>query len=293
MCLKRWSRRSTYRLSEELKVAGVLACPNSVGHILKENNFSLRVNRKTIAETYHPDRNRQFEIMSETRKRFENAGQPIITVDSKKKELIGNFKNPGKAWCGEPEKVLNHEFRSQAVAVITPYGIYEPVHNKGTVVVGISSDTPAFAVDSIEIWLTQFAPKRYRKIKDLLILCDSGGSNGARPRMWKYALHQKICKVYGIRISVCHYPAGASKWNLADHRLFSFITKNWEGRPLRSLDIVLKCLRSTTTRKGLQVDAALNSKQYQKGIKVSESEMKEIGLISNDELPQWNYSLVP
>jgi hypothetical protein len=151
--------------------------------------------RKTIAETYHPDRNRQFEIMAEIRKRFEDAGQPIITVDSKKTELIGNFKNPGKTWCDEPEKVLNHEFRSQAMAIITPYGIYEPVYNKGTVVVGVSSDTPAFAVDSIEIWLTQFAPKRYQEIKDLLILCDSGGSNGARPQMWKYALHQRICNV--------------------------------------------------------------------------------------------------
>lgn len=291
--LIRWSRRSTYRLSAELKQYDICACPNSVASILKDNDFSLRVNRKCIAETHHPDRNRQFEIIAETRKRFEDAGHPIISVDSKKKELVGNFKNPGKTWRNEPDDVLCHEFRSQATGIATPYGIFEPVYNAATVVVGMSSDTPEFAVDCIETWLTQCAQRRYGNVKELLILCDNGGSNGARTRLWKYALYQTLCKQYGISVQVCHYPTGASKWNPVEHRLFSFITNNWQGRPLRSFDIVLESIRSTNTKKGLTVEATLNEKQYQKGIKVTDTEMKSIGFTPNDELPLWNYSIAP
>ena len=291
--LKRWSRRSTYKLSEELKQFNITACPNSVGNILKDNNFSLRVNRKCIAETQHPDRNRQFEIIAETRKRFEDAGHPIISVDSKKKELIGNFKNPGKTWRTESDDVLCHEFRSQAIGIATPYGIFEPLYNMGTVIVGISLDTSEFAVDCIETWLTQIAQRKYQNAKELLILCDNGGSNGSRSRLWKYRLYHTFCKQYGITVRVCHYPTGASKWNPVEHRLFSFITNNWQGRPLRSFDIVLECIRSTKTNNGLKVEALINDKEYQKGVKVTNIEMKNIGFISNDELPLWNYSLVP
>jgi hypothetical protein len=195
---KRWSRRSTYKLSDELKEHNLFACPSSVGSILKANNFSLRVNRKCIAETHHPDRNRQFEIITETRKRFEDAGQPIISVDSKKKELIGNFKNPGRTWRKEDEKVYHHDFRSYATGLAAPYGIFEPVYNLGTVVVGNSYDTSEFAVDCIELWLNDVAQKRYRSIKELLILCDGGGSNGARTRLWKYELYEEICQRYGF-----------------------------------------------------------------------------------------------
>lgn len=291
--LVRWSRRSTYRLSEELKEYNVSACPSSVGKILKSSNFSLRVNRKCVAETYHPDRNRQFEIISEIRKRFEDKDQPIISIDSKKKELIGNFKNPGKTWRKNYDKVYDHDFRSNAIGIAAPYGIFEPVYNLGSVVVGMSYDTPEFAVDCIELWLNEFAQKRYRNIKELLILCDGGGSNGYRARLWKYNLHQEVCKKYGIPIRVCHYPTGASKWNPVEHRLFGPITNNWQGRPLRSFEIALECIRSTSTKKGLRVDAVLNDKEYQKGIKVSDSQMKMISLIRHDELPQWNYSLIP
>lgn len=289
----RWSRRSTYKLSEELKEYNILACAGSVGNILKENRFSLRANRKSIAETYHPDRNRQFAIIAETRKRFEDKGQPIISVDSKKKELIGNFKNPGRTWRKEPDNVFDHDFRSYAIGLATPYGIFEPVYNLGTVVVGMSSDTAEFAVDCIELWLNDFAQERYDNIKELLILCDSGGSNGFRMRLWKYELYQEICQKYGITIRVCHYPTGASKWNPVEHRLFGAITSNWQGRPLRSFDIALECIRSTRTKKGLQVDAVLNQKEYSKGIKVSDGQMQEINLVWYDELPKWNYSLCP
>lgn len=288
----RWSRRSTYQLSEELKEFNVFASPSSVGNILKDNKFSLRANRKCIAETYHPDRNRQFEIITQTRKRFEDKGQPIISIDSKKKELIGNFKNPGKTWRKTYDKVYDHDFRSHAIGIAAPYGIFEPIYNLGTVFVGRSYDTPEFAVDCINMWLKAFAQRRYRNIKELLILCDGGGSNSFRARAWKYNLYQEICKQYGISIRVCHYPTGASKWNPVEHRLFGPITNNWQGRPLRSFEIALECIRSTSTKKGLKVDAVLNNKEYQKGIKVPDSQMRKIKLTWNDELPKWNYTLI-
>ena len=291
--LVRWSRRSTYKLSKELKENNIFACPSSVGKILKEINFSLKANRKCISETRHPDRNRQFEIIAETRKRFEDAGQPIISVDSKKKELIGNFKNQGKTWRKHADKVYDHDFRSHAIGIAAPYGIFEPICNLATVIVGMSYDTAAFAVDCIALWLNDFAQKRYKNLQEVLILCDGGGSNGSRLRLWKYELYQKLCKKYGISVRVCHYPTGASKWNPVEHRLFGPITANWQGRPLRSFQIALECIRSTSTKKGLKVDAVLNDKKYQKGIKVSDSQIKSINLVRHDELPLWNYSLVP
>lgn len=288
----RWSRRSTYKLSKELREEyNIRACPGSVGNILKSNKFSLRANRKCIAETHHPDRNRQFEIIAYVRKQFEDSGQPIISVDSKKKELIGNFKNSGITWRKTYDKVYDHDFRSNAIGIAAPYGIFEPVYNLGTVVVGMSYDTPEFAVDCINLWMDGFAQKRYHNIRDLLILCDGGGSNGYRARAWKYNLYHEICKKYGIGVQICHYPTGSSKWNPVEHRLFGPITNNWQGRPLRSFDIALECIRSTSTKKGLKVDAVLNDKEYQKGIKVSDSEIKMINLTHNDELPQWNYKL--
>lgn len=291
--LVRWSRRSTYNLSEELKENSVFACPSSVGKILKDNKFSLKSNRKCISETYHPHRNRQFEIIAETRKRFEDAGHPIISVDSKKKELIGNFKNPGKTWRKNADKVYDHDFRSNAIGIAAPYGIFEPIYNLGTVIVGGSYDTAEFAVDCIELWLNDFAQKRYDNLQELLILCDGGGSNGARLRLWKYELYQKLCKKHGISVRVCHYPTGASKWNPIEHRLFGPITANWQGRPLRSFEIALESIRSTSTKKGLKVDAVRNDKEYQKGIKVSDSQINSINLVRHDVLPLWNYSLVP
>lgn len=291
--LVRWSRRSTYKLSAELKEINISVSPSSVGKILKIGKFSLRVNRKCVSETHHPDRNRQFEIISETRKRFEDKGQPIISIDSKKKELIGNFKNSGKTWRKNCDKVYDHDFRSQAIGIAAPYGIFEPVYNLGTVVVGKSYDTPEFAVNCIDLWFKNFAQKRYQNVKELLILCDGGGSNGSRSRLWKYYLYLEICKKYGIGIRVCHYPTGASKWNPVEHRLFGPITNNWQGRPLRSFEIALECIQSTSTKKGLRVEAVLNDKEYQKGNKASDSQMKTINLIRNDELPQWNYLLIP
>ncbi len=291
MSATKWCRKTTYSLKKDLENHKIFISENSVGKILKYGNYSLRLNRKSIAETKHPDRNEQFELITATRKRFQNAGQPTICVDSKKKELVGNFKNPGKRWVLTVDEVLNHDFRSQAIGLANPYGIYEPDCNLGTVIVGTSRDTSEFAVDSITTWLNYYAFDRYGKIKELLILADSGGSNGALPRLWKYSIYEKIAKVYGIKITVCHYPSGASKWNMVDHRLFSFITLNWKGVPLRSYDTVLGYIRSTTTKKGLKVEAVLNEQKYEKGIKISDSQMMEINLKRGDRLPNWNYEI--
>jgi len=293
MSALKWSRKSTYALSEELCARNIFISPRTTGKLLKHIDYSLKANRKTIAETHHPERNRQFEIIGDRKKRFADIDQPIISVDSKKKELVGNFKNQGRTWEKESEKVFAHDFRSMAEGIANPYGIYDMRANNGTVVVGTSCDTPAFAVDSIELWLISSGWQEYPHMKQLLILCDSGGSNSYRARAWKHGLYSKISRVYGISITVCHYPPGASKWNPVDHRLFSFISINWAGKPLRSYEIILNFIRNTTTKQGLQVDAILNENKYEKGIKISDTQMNEINIRNNELLPQWNYTIVP
>lgn len=293
MSRKKWSRKDTRSISEEMKSRGIDVCPNTVGELLKDQDYSLRVNRKTIAETHHPDRNQQFEFIAETRKRFEDAGDPVLSVDTKKKELVGNFKNAGKAWNKRSEEVLVHDFRSDAQAKASPYGLYDTLHNRGTVVVGTSADTPEFAVDCLDLWITAFGWSTYPNMKRLLLLCDSGGSNGYRPRLWKYKLYKTIAQNHGINVTVCHYPPGASKWNPVEHRLFSFISMEWAGYPLRSIDLMLDYIRGTTTKTGLEVTALLNPKNYVKGIKVSKSQFNEIGLHRDAVLPKWNYTITP
>jgi len=293
MTPKKWSRKDTRQISEELRGKGVSICANTVAKLLKDQDYSLRTNRKSIGETLHPDRNEQFEIIAETRKRFEDEGQPILSVDTKKKELVGNFKNAGTTWRKNNDEVLVHDFRSDAVAIAAPFGMFEPVLNRGTVVVGTSAETGEFAVDAIEQWLNTFGWKSYVGTRKLLILCDGGGANNCRARLWKYRLYRQISQAYGIQIRVCHYPSGASKWNPVEHRLFSFISMEWAGIPLRSLDIMLDCIRSTKTSTGLTVEAFLNTEQYEKGIKISDSQMKEIPLEKHDRLPNWNYTISP
>jgi hypothetical protein len=276
MSTKRWSRKDTRSISKEMKAQGIEICPNTVGKILKDQDYSLRSNRKTIAETHHPNRDQQFEIIGQTRKRFEDEGHPIVSVDTKKKEPVGNFKNPGKAWRERDEDVFVHDFRSKAVAMTSPYGLYEMLLNRGTVVVGTSFDTPEFAVDCLDLWLNEVGWNTYPSMKKLLLFCDSGGSNGYRPRLWKYKLYKQIVQPYGIDVTVCHYPPGASKWNPVEHRLFSFITMEWAGYPLRSLELMLDYIRGTTTQTGLEVNAFLNTKTYVRGIKVSDDQFNDI-----------------
>lgn len=290
---RRWTRKSTYAISEELRAEDISISPKTAGKLLKDLNYSLKINRKTIAETHNPARNQQFGIIADMKMRFTDLAQPVVSVDSKKKELIGNFKNNGKTWNKKAEEVLCHDFRSMASGIANPYGIYDLTTNCGTVVVGTSYDTPEFAAESIELWLTSSGWTQYPHMDELLILCDAGGSNSYRARLWKYVLCNKICRPYGISITVCHYPPGASKWNPTDHRLFSFISMNWAGVPLRSFDIMLNYIRKTTTRQGLKVDAILNEKKYAKGINISEAQMKTINLKRQKQLPDWNYTISP
>ncbi len=256
-------------------------------------DYSLKVNRKMIAETHHPDRNEQFEYISFMKKRFHIWNQPIISVDTKKKELIGNFKNPGRKWTKGNDDVLNHDFRSKALGIANPYGIFDLVKNSGFVVVGTSYDTAEFAVESIESWLTRYGLNQYQNPHHILILCDSGGSNGYRVRLWKYALYHIICCKYNISITVCHYPSGASKWNPIDHRLFSFINMNWQAEPLRSYEIMLNLIRKTTTETGLKVNAILNKKQYEKGLKITNQQVESINVKKHNTLSFWNYTIYP
>ena len=268
-----------------------MICPNSVAKMLKIANFSLRCCRKSIAETQHPDRDRQFHIIAQQRQRFEERQQPMISVDTKKRELVGNFRNQGKRYCREPDETFVHDFPSCALGVAIPYGICDLSANRGTVVVGTSHDTPEFAVDAIHTWLITSGFDRYPDLDELLIFADTGGSNGARCRLWKYALYHRISKVYGVRITVCHYPPGASKWNPVEHRLFSQISNNWQGVPLRSYEIILGFIRSTQTTTGLRVQAFLNEKTYERGIRITDREMRAIPIERADELGQWNYTI--
>lgn len=211
----------------------------------------------------------------------------------KRRSRLAIFKNPGKAWGRHDEDVFVHDFRSQAVAMASPYWLYEIFLNRGTVVIGTSHDTPEFAVDCLDLWLNEVGWDTYPSMKKLLLLCDSGGSNGYRPRLWKYKPYNQIAKGHGIDVTVCHYPPGASKWNPVEHRLFSFITMEWAGYPLRSIDLMIDYIRGTTTKTGLKVNAFLNSKLYEKGIQISDAQFKEISIKCHETLPAWNYTIQP
>jgi len=289
----KWTRKSTRSVSQALAAEGVAASPNTVAVCLKQLDFSLQRNRKSIGETHHPLRDQQFQRLNALKADFLDRGQPVISVDSKKRELVGLFLNPGQSWCRLAPQVLVHDFRSQAFGVALPYGILDLLMNAGTVVVGTSHDTAEFAVDAIETWLTSYGWFHHPHMKELLVLCDSGGSNGARPWLWKYCLHQRLAQVYGLPITVCHYPPGASKWNPIDHRLFSFISLNWAGVPLQSYELILKYIRTTTTRTGLTVDATLNRKRYDTGKKISPQQHEELAIQRDEILPQWNYTIQP
>jgi hypothetical protein len=293
MSALKWTRKSTRQTSRELKRQKIPASPRTVARLLKQLEFSLKANRKSIAATQHPNRDRQFRYIAQMKKHFVSLGEPAISVDGKQKELIGNFYNPGRVWRRQADAVGDHDFRSTAIAITTPYGIYDVCVNDGFVVVGTSHDTPAFAVDSIVCWLINAGTRRYPKIKELLIFCDTGGSNGSRPRAWKYAIQQRLCDAFGIAVTVCHYPTGASKWNPIEHRLFSFISTNWAGKPLRSFETMLKYIRTTKTQTGLKVRARLNTKKYPRGIKINAAQMAEINIRRHQILPNWNYTIYP
>ena len=254
----KWTRKTTEKIARELKKLAIDVSPKTVGRLLKTLQYSLKVNHKKIASGSSPDRNAQFECIAAHRKRCEEQGTPAISVDTKKKELVGNFKNAGAAWNKEAVAVKDHDFRSEGLGMAAPYGIYDVNANTGSVFIGTSHDTPQFAVASIEKWWRYHGRRRYGDAKELLILADCGGSNGYRCRAWKYQL-QQFSNRHSLIITVRHYPPGASKWNPIEHRLFSEISKNWAGRPLDSLETVKNYLGTTATKPGLSVKAYLDT----------------------------------
>lgn len=289
----KWTRRTTAKIAKQLESLGIEVSPNTVARLLKEMDFSLRVNHKKKSNGSPKERDAQFAEIAALRERFAGEGKPLISVDTKHRELVGQFKNAGTSLLREPIFVNDHDFRSLAKGVALPYGIYDPLANRGSVFVGISYNTPAFAVDSIGRWWRSEGHKRYPHADHIAILADSGGSNGASCRTWKYDLQHRLCNRYGLAVTVAHYPPGASKWNPIEHRLFSEISKNWAGRPLDSYETILKCIRTTATSTGLRVRAQLVRKTYPKGIKITTSQMRELALEEHQPLPKWNYTLRP
>lgn len=289
-----WTSKSLRKLSAELKLQGFNVSHNYIGELLKKKGFSLQANRKTDEGKSHPDRNAQFEHIHETIKVYQSECQPVISVDAKKKELVGNFKNAGKELCRkkEPEKVKVYDFPSDAQGKAIPYGVYDITKNKGWVSVGIDHDTAEFAANTMKTWWTKMGKSCYPNAQKLLITADGGGSNSSRSRLWKKEL-QKLSNETGLQLEVCHFPPATSKWNKIEHRLFSYIAQNWRGKPLLSYEIIVNLIGSTTTTKGLKVICELNKNKYKTGIKVTDKEMKSFNLKRNDFHGEWNYIVSP
>ena len=289
-----WSSKSLRKLSEELKSEGYDISYRTVRILLREMDYSLKSNRKMNEGKSHADRNLQFEHINSRAIEFMKESQPVISIDTKKKELIGNFKNNGKEWKpkGEYDEVNVYDFIQLAVGKAVPYGIYDMKLNEGYVNVGIDHDTAEFAVQSIKKWWECMGKKRYPDAKRLLITADGGGSNGSRVKLWKIEL-QKFATETGLEISVCHFPPGTSKWNKIEHRLFSFITKNWRGKPLVSYEVIVNLIANTRTEKGLRVECSIVWDEYEKGIKISKEEMLKLNTIPDEFHGEWNYTISP
>ena len=290
----RWSCKSTRKLAEELNNAGHDVSHVTVATLLSELGYSLQGNKKTIEGASHPDRNAQFEYINRMTQEYQQQGQPVISVDTKKKELVGNFKNGGRELRpeGDPEKVLVHDFKIKGLGKVNPYGIYDIARNCGWVNVGTDNDTAAFAVESIRRWWNSMGQTVYPEAEKLLITADSGGSNGYRIRLWKTEL-QKLADETGLEIAACHFPPGTSKWNKIEHRLFAFITQNWRGKPLVSHEVIVNLISATTTKKGLQVECQLDRNSYPKGIKIPDEMMEQINIVRSDFHGEWNYTIIP
>jgi hypothetical protein len=286
-------RSSLRRLSELLVRAGHAVSPPTVGRLLRDRKYSLRVNVKSEAGEDHPDRDEQFVYLQQQKEAFLSAGWPVISVDTKKKELIGNFANGGRAWCREAERVHVHDFSQDALGRAVPYGVYDLFHNRGSIYVGDSADTPRFAVDVIAAWWREEGQASYPEADHLLVLADGGGSNGYQPRMWKAQLQEQLADQLGLTVTVCHYPTGCSKWNPIEHRLFGPISLNWAGQPLRTFERMLELIRGTTTSTGLTVRACRLRRSYPKKESISDAEMKRLALERHPVCPRWNYTIRP
>jgi len=290
----RWTCKSTRNLAEALRGQGHSLSHVTVARLLAEADYSLQGNRKTMEGTSHPDRNAQFEYINARSAQQLTRDQPVISVDTKKKELVGAFKNAGREWRpqGEPEAVRVHDFIDPEHGKAIPYGVYEVQRNVGWVSVGVTHDTSAFAVETIRKWWRHMGKKAYPRATSLLITADSGGSNGARVRLWKFEL-QRLANKTGLAIHVCHFPPGTSKWNKIEHRLFSFITQNWRGKPLRTRAAIVNMIASTRTRTGLKVRCVLDTHHYPKAVKVSDAQMQQLRLSPHNFHGDWNYTIAP
>ena len=294
MSLLRWTNKSTARIAEELTQVGHAASDETVRRKLLEMEYSLQVNRKTLAGSSPVERDEQFRYINRLVKQRLRRGDPVLSVDTKKKERVGNFKNPGRTWRpqGQPSAVNIYDFPHLGEGPAIPYGAYDVGRNQGFVNVGISHDTAEFAVESLRRWWRLIGRRHYAKATGLLLCADGGGSNGFRNRGWKYHL-QQLADALGLEVTVCHYPPGTSKWNKVEHRLFSYISLNWQGRPLVSYETVVNLIGATRTKAGLRVKASLDAGAYELGVKIPDVEMERLNLQPHRTLPQWNYTLRP
>ena len=290
----RWTCKSVRRLAGELRTRGHKVSAQLVSELLHAQGYSLQGTRKTREDGTHPDRNAQFEHIAERVKQMQAQGAPVISVDAKKKELVGDYKNAGREWHpkGRAPEVRVYDFIDSELGKAIPYGVYDVGANVGWVSVGLDHDTPAFAVATIRAWWLKMGSEMYRGAKELLITADGGGSNSARARLWKKEL-QLFADHSGLRVFVCHLPPGTSKWNKIEHRMFCHITANWRGKPLESHQIIISLIGSTTTSKGLRIEACLDAGNYPTGVKVSDDEMAEIRLERDEFHGEWNYTILP
>jgi hypothetical protein len=289
-----WVSKSLDTLTSALVAMGHSISPNSVRKRLAEIGYSRQVNRKADEGASHPDRNAQFEYINAEVIAAQAAGQPVISVDTKKKELVGNYRNAGSDWRpkGDPRRVNVHDFPDEELGKVAPYGVYDIAADAGWVSLGITHDTAEFAVASIRTWIERIGRVRYPNMRELTITADCGGSNGARLRLWKVEL-QKLADETNLTIKVRHYPPGTSKWNKIEHRLFCRITQNWRGRPLTDRATIIELIAATTTKTGLKVESALDTRVYEKGIKISDAEMKRLNIRRDAFHPEWNYAVIP
>jgi Rhodopirellula transposase DDE domain len=289
-----WVSKSLDKLATALTGMGHAVSPNSVRKLLCELGFSRQANRKADEGSKHPDRNAQFDYINAEVVAAQAANQPVISVDTKKKELAGNYRNGGTDYRpkGDPQRVKGHGFEDKKLGKVAPYGVYDIAANSGWVSVGITHDTAEFAVSAIRTWLEKMGRQRYPKAQELTITADCGGSNGARVRPWKIEL-QKLAGETRLAIKVRHYPPGTSKWNKIEHRMFCHITQNWRGRPLTDRAAVVELIAATTTKTGLTIESALDTRTYEKGIKVSRAEMNRLDIQGDTFHPEWNYTITP
>jgi hypothetical protein len=290
----RWTSKSTRKLAAELSTQGFAVSPQKVGQLLSASGYSLQATQKTLEGSSHPDRNEQFEFINDRVDVFHGRGAPVISVDTKKKELVGAFQNPGREWqpSGEPVPVRVHDFLDDVLGKVIPYGVYDLAHNTGWVSVGTDHDTPAFAVESIARWWRYMGKQAYPDAQALLITADAGGSNSARSRLWKVEL-QRFADRSGLAISVSHFPPGTSKWNKIEHRLFCHITENWRGRPLVDHETVVQLIGNVRTTAGLTVKAKLDTRAYPLGVKVPDADLDAVVLTPDEFHGDWNYTIHP